>query len=223
MPCLAQNRQAESTCAADRGDNSERGTCGFKLRPLLDVCLEVAVHIRFHGIADPRGIKSEIDHRLAHGHASRVRGVEVLVLPHAGHRFAAKHRDAESHPLLVAEADDLECERKRDIAQLIGDRDAEDDSERAVIAPGIGDGVEVRAEDEGGQARLASLASTADVARGVGPGGEARLTHPAVDEFVSTTVFVRQMKPSDLPLDRRDRAELIAATQNLRGGHVRHP
>ncbi len=102
--------------------------------------------------ADPRGVVPGAFHRVGQPHpvgvAQLVRGVPV---EHAGGEPGADAGDAEPGALLVAEVDDRQRtgELGAARAEFVEGGEGGDHAERAVVGAAVGDGVQVRAGDDG--------------------------------------------------------------------------
>ena len=83
--------------------------------------------------------------------------------------------------LLVAERDDLDCTPQGDtlFAQRRNGDDAENDAERSVEAPGIDHAVDMRADEDRGEAGIGALEAADDASRRVDFSRKTRLTHVA--------------------------------------------
>ena len=189
VPRLPDHREPEAPRPGDRGDVAEGGVGRLEERPLLDVRLEVADQLpgRAGRVLDQRGVEPEVLEGLVEGGPVPVAQVPRVVVPEPRRRLAAEQRRAEAGALLVAEADDLERERELGhpvdgtVDEPVRDGDRHHDAEHAVVAAGVGHGVEVGAEHQGGQPGLAALAAAPLVAGGVLPGPQPRLAHPVLD------------------------------------------
>ena len=80
----------------------------------------------------------------------------------------------------VAEADDFEVKRQRDLSRVeeFGDGEADEDTERAIVLAGIGHRVEMRTDDQRRCLLRRALAAAPEIVRGVDSDIEAGRSHP---------------------------------------------
>ncbi len=134
---------------------------------------------------------------------------------------------AEARALLVAEGDHLERERKGAGCRtlVVDETEQPDDLERhqhpddPVEASGVGDGVQVRPEQQGGGVGGARGSESSDlVARGILTGRHAELAHPLRREAVDPRVLGREVDAGDAPRRRGDPREFFAPPHDAAGG-----
>ncbi|BDZ48436.1 hypothetical protein GCM10025867_06770 [Frondihabitans sucicola] len=152
MPGLAGEGECEPARTRDRRDDGQ-GTVGLlEVRPLLDVHLEIADDLvrSMGGLADPRRVETELDERLAKREPGGVGELPPGLRPGAGHGSRSQQGRAEARPLLVAERQDLDREGQSDVfrAQAVHGRDRDHDAQDPVEPAGVGNGVEMRSEQE---------------------------------------------------------------------------
>ena len=168
-------------------------------------------------LVDPAWVETEVEERLVQGHPVAVAQVPPVLEPVPGDGLGAEQGGAEARALLVAEADQLQGEGELDVVQPLGDGDRHDDPEHPVVGAGVGDGVEVRAQQQRGQPRLATLASAAHVAGGVDPGAQAGVGHPAGDHLVGPGVLGGQVGALEVGGVGGVAVELVAALEDPGG------
>ena len=206
--------ELEAPRARDRRDDRERLAAAVELGPLLDVRLEVADELvrAPRGLADAAGVEAELEEGLAQGRAVGIRQRPPVVVPRARDRRRAEQRLAEPGALLVRERDDLERERERaDASRRRAVARSSRTTSSAISTPddpvepaGVGHGVEVRAEQQGGRVGRPARREPADlVARGILPRGHADLAHPLRGEAVHARVLGREVDALDLAGRRR--------------------
>ena len=92
----------------------------------------------------------------------------------ADERAAAEVDALEAQPVLVGEGDDLE----RHVGQRLGDREPDQDAEDAVVAAGVGDRVQVRADDAAAARRGGRRGCRSRRSRVSRPAACIQLAHP---------------------------------------------
>ncbi len=144
----------------------------------------------------------------------------------AGDRERGEKREAEAHALFFGEGDEFDVEGQRRLVQFFEGGEREDDAERAVEGAGVGDGVDVREEDERGRVRFGSWANGAEVAGVVGAGFESGLAQPPGEQGVGVARGGREEEARGLAGDVGDARELAAAGDDAGGagclGRFRH-
>jgi hypothetical protein len=131
---MALEDEVEPALARDRRDHAERQAFGLEHRSLLDVDLEVG--LGGGRIQRRPGLLAD---RAAQRHAAGVAQVQLVRRELADERAAAEVDALEAQPVLVGEGHDLQ----RRLGQRLRDRQAHQDAEHAVVAAGVGDGVQV--------------------------------------------------------------------------------
>ncbi len=150
VPGAALEAQREASLRGDGADDAERQSFRFQYRALFDMRFQIRQHaarragrvLHVGDVQVPLG--QGTGHRDAGGIGDRQRGG----VERAGHRAAAEHGRGKTRAFFVAEGDDLDGERQP--APMRMQRrdafDAEQDAERAVVAPGIAHAVQVAAD-----------------------------------------------------------------------------
>ena len=191
------------------------------------MCLEVADElVRLpRRLVDPAWVQTEVEERLVQRHPVAVAQVPPVLEPVPGDGLGAEQGGAEARALLVAEADQLQGEGGLDVVQPLGHGDRHDDPQHPVVGAGVGDGVEVGAEEQRGQSGFAALASAAHVAGGVDPGAQTGVGHPAGDHLVGLGVLAGQVGALEVDRVGGVAGELVAAVQHqgrVAGGPAAH-
>ena len=181
--------------------------------------LEVPGQHRRGDVDEPVRVASRRAHGLGDRDPVVVHELEPRRLEDSRVRGRAEVRDAEARTLLVGERRDLQRRREPASLHAPGDRDPGEDAERPVEAACVGDGVEVRAEDE---RRLLRLAETAQhVAGRVAADRQSRLLHPARDELARAAERLGREAPREAPGLLADGGERVGAGEKL-GGRAVH-
>ena len=176
-------------------------------------------------LVDPAWVETEVEERLVQRDPVAVAQVPPVLEPVPGDGLGAEQRGAEARALLVAEADQLQGEGELDVVQPLGHGDRHDDPEHPVVGAGVRHGVEVGAEQQRGQPRLAPLAPAAHVAGGVDPGAQPGVGHPAGDHLVGLGVLAGQVGPLEVDRVGGVAVELVAAVEHqgrVAGGPAAH-
>ncbi len=153
---------------------------GFEHRPLFDVSFQVADD--FGGVrcrvANSGGVEAEVAHGLVEIDVVAVLEVEGARVEGAGEGAGAEIGGGEADAFLFGEADDVDREGEAFAGELFDDGEAEHDSQNSVVFAGVGDGVEMGADEEdGGVGRHAGVMAD-EVADGVDADGHAGGGHP---------------------------------------------
>ena len=167
--------------AHDPLDDPDVDASAIENRPLLDMELEKGEDLsapppRF---VDAFGTAADEGDALGDGLLGMRGQVELFGSELAGHGTASRLA-----VLLVLEEDDLDgmARRRARLAQAVGDLDGGHGTDLSVVVAAVGHGVDVRAEHEGRERRLASLTPAEDVPRRVDADVEPRLAHPVHGE-----------------------------------------
>src|SRR5271155_301954 len=130
---------------------------------------------------------------------------------------AAEKWLAEANALLFREADDLDGEWESASLQLFDDGNAEDDSEDTVIGSGVGNGVQVRADDNARCTGSRTLRQSADVAYCIDSDCHFGCFHPLAKQRVDGVHGRRQETACDLAWNFGASGDLTAAGDDPSG------
>jgi hypothetical protein len=154
-------------------------------RTLLDVDLAVPEQVFRAAAAGSERLRVAAPgpDRVGQRHPVGIHAVEPLRLEAARHDGAPEEGGPVPRPLLVGEAHHLQRKRQArpGLAQPLGAGDTDQHPERPVVAAGIGDGVQVGAEDQ--RPVAAAVQATDEVPDRIAAGGQARPAHPTLHQL----------------------------------------
>jgi len=140
----------------------------FEDRSLLDVKFQVGKRVVAERCArNILGIQSEVFDGGANGNSIRVLAIQEIFVEPADKRAAADKWCAEADSFLFGKADDFDGEGKAPTIERFEESDGDNNSENAVIGSGVGNRVEMRAEQQAGRRGLHSAIEGAQIPSGV--------------------------------------------------------
>src|SRR5262249_41525737 len=154
-------------------------------RPLLDMHLEIAQQILRAQRQRRNGsrIESGLAHDIGDAAAAIVAPLQHVHVEAAGDRAAAHIGRGKAHALLFGEADHIEMEGQPppSVVKMLRHDRVREDSERAVVAAAIDDGVVVRGDDQCPRVRIGGAVAADDVAHPVDLGRHAGGGHQRLE------------------------------------------
>ncbi|GJE46609.1 hypothetical protein AEGHOMDF_5815 [Methylobacterium soli] len=185
MSGRALHHDAVARGSRDGRDDADGQVLRLQHRPLLDMDLQIAEHVRRGAgeAPDPLGIEAELRQRVAQADPVAILAIEGGRLEASREGPRARQRHGKAHALLVPEGQHLDGEGHAEPGLMKGRdcRDRRDDAERAVVAARIAHRVDMRAEEQGRCARPIALVAPDHRAGRVERHPHARLLHPGAD------------------------------------------
>ena len=177
------------------------------------------------GQVNARRIQPGQHHRLRHADAIGIGLRQPALRPGTGQPAATKQRNAETRPLFIAKADNLNgfFQPSPLLMQAMHYLNRRQDAEHTVIAPGVAHRIKMRPQQDGRRALLLTLIATANIADAVLPDGHPGLGHPQRRPLVSRKMLWREINPGQGVRRFADRRQLIGAGQHPGRGllHIR--
>ena len=207
---VARERELETRHARNRGDDAERQAGGGERRALLDVQLEEARRRWVEPAAGGQLPEPERPERVRQRDAVGVAQVALVVVEHAADRPAAEDSAAEARALLEPEGDHAEAAARRTVGpDRLGCVERAEHAERAVEAPAVRRGVQMRPAPDLRQLGLASPQAPDEIAARVARDVEPCLAHPAGHELVGALLAGSEARPvgARRPADLEERVE----------------
>ena len=125
--------------------------------------------------------------------------------------------EAEADAFFFGEGNEFDVKGEGCGAEFFKDGEAEEDAEGAVEGAGVGDGVDVGEEEEGGGVVVSGAACGAEVTGVVRAGVEACLADPPLEEGVGVAGGGGEVEAGGFVWDVRDTGELAAAGEDSGG------
>ena len=183
---VADEGEIETALADDAGDRGDGEVFGFKHRALFDVELDEADGmVSGNRVSDAVRIEFAGFDGLTYRDAFRILQRKNCGIEAAGDCTASDEGEAEANAFFFREGDDFKREGQTEGAGGFDELKRENDAEHAVEGSGVGDGVDVGAENEALAGYVGRSEEAAQVADGVDGDGHAEGFHAGAQVLVN--------------------------------------